>query len=244
MSWRHLSLLLEVNEAVGFVLILLDAVGDHKQGLILVVLEGNHLHCQSAGAPADHHALLLQVLHLLGQKVDVRDVVSLYITNRGCLYPLDAPHQQHPLPQFIEALEIENTLTNGLDEIFPLEDVGRRDILCDCLEIDGFVEDQRAEAEHIEGRLSFLGLDIASQNNLLGVMDVADTEDIDSAVVDDDQLAFSSLLDAEGLFRLIDAADELQCYFILEVDSEMCEKEDALLDDFHIGLQDELLLEG
>jgi hypothetical protein len=185
-SWGSLSLLLKVNEAVGFVLIVLDVVGNHEQGLILVVLEGDHLHDHPAAAPAGLHALLLQVFHLLGEKVDVGDEMPLDITDRRRLYVLNPPHYQHPFPQLIKTLKVEDALSDGLHEVFPLEDVGCCGVLRDCLEIDRLVEDQRAEAEDVERWVSLLRLDVAREDSFLSAVDVVDAEDIDSAIVDDD----------------------------------------------------------
>ena len=45
------------------------------------------------------------------------------------------------------------------------------------------------------------------------------------------------------LIRFVYHTNELECDFVLEIDTEMGKKEDGLFDDSHICLQDEFLLE-
>lgn len=189
-----MPLFLEVNETIGLVFVLFDVVGDHEQGLILVMLEGDYLHGHPATAPSDHRSFLLQILHLLGQKIDVGDVMPLDVANGRSLYVLYPSHEQHPFSQFIEALEIEHALADRLHEVLSLEDVGCCGVLGDCLQIDGPVEDERAEAEDIQRRVSLFGLDIPCQDSLVSAVDVIDAEDVHSAIIDDDQLPLSSFL--------------------------------------------------
>jgi hypothetical protein len=75
-------------------------------------------------------------------------------------------------------------------------------------------------------------------------VDIGNAKDIDSAVVDDYQLPLQPILDGKRFVRLVDAPDEFEGHLILEVDCEVGEEEDALLDDLHVGLEHELVLEG
>lgn len=68
--------------------------------------------------------------------------------------------------------------------------------------------------------------------------------DVDFAAIDDDQLFFIVVAGEDDLLRLIDAANQFEGDFVLEVDCEVGQEEDALLDDSDICLEYELLLEG
>ncbi len=75
-------------------------------------------------------------------------------------------------------------------------------------------------------------------------MEVIEVEDVDYPIIDNDELPFSILLNREHLFWLIDAPDQLERDLVLEVHSKVSQEENAFLDDFHVGLQHELIFEG
>jgi hypothetical protein len=57
-------------------------------------------------------------------------------------------------------------------------------------------------------------------------------------------LHFSSIVNGQGLFRLVDAPDEFKGDLVLKVYCEMREEEDAFLDNLHVSLQHKFILKG
>ena len=105
------------------------------------------------------------------------------------------------------------------------------------------VEDEAAVSVDIEGGFSLDGLDGLDLFLAGDVVVLLLDEEIDFAVVDDDEFAFAVLvLGEDAVLFFVDGTDELEGYLVLEVDGEVGEEEDALLNDADVGFVDEVLL--
>lgn len=218
------------------------------QGLVLVVFGGHQCQLAPAAVPVVRQAALVLVGYFLLDQKDIGDEMPLVLLQGRCLDILQELEKDHLFPHLVKTLKIKHTLLNTLEYVLPSKHIRYRSLFSDRLNPHIFIHNERTISIHIHHQAVFGRLDLSNFLHDRDIVMMLLNVDIHTPGIYDDHwsllLLLWSLADWDLLLWLVNYADEFQCDLVLEVYAEMSQKEDGLLNNTHVSLQNKLLLQS